>query len=178
MGSRIFFSQPGPDGPALWVTDGTREGTARLVSRSSIPNPSHFTPAGQRLYFLSGGEVWTSDGTPDGTLPVFSFELFAALTFAGSLQTAGETVYFAVHDDAVGDARSRRIRSTSPPPWRSSPGGAVVLAAFVAYDDGEFEKELWVTDGTVAGTRPVSAPRPAPSVSSSSTSPASQHRSW
>ena len=73
---RLFFTMESvDDGPELWVTDGTSQGTRQLVDISPGQRGSHpqgLTVAGGRLYFsaddgVRGSELWVSDGTWEGT---------------------------------------------------------------------------------------------------------------
>jgi len=82
----LYFSEPGdtydPPRDALWVSDGTPDGTRELHDFSGTNDgapavDSTYTAVGDRLLFLvSDGApepeltLWSSDGTPEGTAPV------------------------------------------------------------------------------------------------------------
>jgi ELWxxDGT repeat protein len=89
VGDRLFLALHDPgdqyDEPldALWVSDGTADGTHVVRDFSGVTDgapavDSSYTAAGDRLFFLvrsgsgSGSryDLWTSDGTGDGTTPV------------------------------------------------------------------------------------------------------------
>jgi ELWxxDGT repeat protein len=60
----------------LYRSNGTPEGTAKLLDRGPI---QHFMPYGDQLLFIesegsgTGNFLWTTDGTPEGTVMVKSF---------------------------------------------------------------------------------------------------------
>lgn len=102
-------------------------------------------------WFVSGRELWTTDGTPAGTSPVFSFE-----GTLSQLKGTGPLAFFVVDPFPL----SRQL-------WRSDgtdigtvqllsfPGGAYELAAGdgCVYLSDWFQ--IWFSDGTPAGTRLV-----------------------
>ena len=85
VGGKLVFeartgSIPAAAGWALWVSDGTEEGTVYLPNSSgnALIGPRYFGKAGDgSLYFdgndVTAGEVgtWRTDGTPQGTTLVF-----------------------------------------------------------------------------------------------------------
>ncbi|HEU4418667.1 MAG TPA: ELWxxDGT repeat protein, partial [Planctomycetota bacterium] len=78
-GDKLFFSATDNAGREPWVSDGTPAGTFRLRdvwpgSASSMSEPAGFGAAGSgaRVVFgandsVHGVDLWTSDGTPNGT---------------------------------------------------------------------------------------------------------------
>jgi ELWxxDGT repeat protein len=111
----------------LWISDGTSQGTRRLMI--AAPDPWYdaesndgpmFAELDGRIYFTAkteedGQELWSTDGTVDGTQRVKDI-------FPGS---AG-----------------------SEPEWLTSTGGEIYFTA----NDGRHGRELWRTDGTADGT--------------------------
>ncbi|HKH48390.1 MAG TPA: ELWxxDGT repeat protein [Thermoanaerobaculia bacterium] len=125
----LFFSLYRPDFTAfLWRTDGTAAGTVRLAEfRGDLPRS--LTPVGSKLFFTAsdgdGQELWVSDGTRAGTRPVTSFR--PPLPFGGGFSvSAGEPLLFA-------------------------DGNRVDFAVH----DGFHGWEVWQSDGTPEGTRPI-----------------------
>src|SRR2546430_13805207 len=75
---------------ALWRSDGTAEGTIKLLS----PPGSEYVTSGGTLFFRNPG-LWTSDGSPQGTRPASEF----ATRFPTTpiiLATIGDTMYVLV----------------------------------------------------------------------------------
>jgi ELWxxDGT repeat protein len=97
-------------------------------------SPFLFTPLGERELFLTRTDtetpLWVSDGTAPGTLDLTPAFGGATAPFEEDLLLGGT---FAVPRFAVVDSR-----------------------AFFAADDAVHGSELWMTDGTVAGTALVS----------------------
>ena len=66
---KLFFRGNDPNGRQVFVSDGTAEGTQALATA----NPSDIAEYNGKVYFAAGnneganGELWVSDGTPDGT---------------------------------------------------------------------------------------------------------------
>lgn len=134
-GNKIFFTRATEAvGMELWVTDGTPGGTVFL--KDIYPGaqsgfPLGFSPAvigGQPgTYFFAespseGTELWVSDGTADGTK--------------------------VVKDIRPGTESSISINLTLPEILTFPDSSYAVFAA----DDGVNGNELWVTNGTSAGT--------------------------
>ena len=78
-GHRLFFSASVGGATALWAGGGA-PGDARLVGPRPIPPDApylaRFTakvglPLDARLFFLASGGLWSSDGTPVGTVPIW-----------------------------------------------------------------------------------------------------------
>jgi ELWxxDGT repeat protein len=165
---------------SLWKTDGTIGGTTQVavVNPGAGYAPLEFmTVLGDAIYFgaddgIIGRELWKSDGTAAGTSLVLDVEPGAASGFAGGLTSAGGNLYF-----------QGNVSSTGREPWTSdgTPSGTRILADiapgsadsrpvdFTAAANQVFFSltantgqaavtggdELWVTDGTGAGTRLV-----------------------
>jgi ELWxxDGT repeat protein len=218
--SQILFTA-GPSSEDLWGTDGTLEGTRLLHDFPEFNSLFAFLVAvGDVAYFFgsNNGELWTSDGTPEGTHPVPGFPagVFPDLTtlqrlggrwlflsyariwtagdgFSGAapltgceggacpgvLQILPDTDpgrrLFIGKDPAHGielwitdgtGAGTRRLADVCPGACdglhfdRFTPvvlGSSRGKSWFLAYPDDESKGELWVTDGTAAGTRRIAA---------------------
>lgn len=167
-GGLFFTADDGVHGLELWFTDGTAGGT-RLV-RDIVPglrgaDPSTFAATPTRLYFSvqkpdSSYEVWTSDGSAAGTQP-----------FSGPLppwwrdtRTVGELVFF-LHEVSLwrtdGTVGGTYELATNLP-FTTVP---VTTAVFELVGDRLLFRgprpgepgvaDLWVSDGTLAGTGPL-----------------------
>ena len=171
VGDRLFFiADDEVRGRALWASDGTEEGTY-LVKRV-LPLDASFG-AGQtlvaykgRLYFSTtlpdgtdGYELWTSDGTEAGTYRVADLAPGPAGSFPRRFIVHDGFLYFVI---TVED-ENWLVRSDG------GPGVTPVLKVFedtvifrmksvgrklfFLVDPDEGEADLYVTDGTEAGTR-------------------------
>ncbi|HEX3126474.1 MAG TPA: hypothetical protein VH394_04025, partial [Thermoanaerobaculia bacterium] len=70
MKDAVYFTGcEGQDDCGLWRTDGTVAGTKLLktIGKPLGGYPRNLTAAGDRLFFVAGQQLWTSDGTPEGT---------------------------------------------------------------------------------------------------------------
>jgi ELWxxDGT repeat protein len=130
VGSTVFFIGSGE----LWKSDGTEAGTARVKDINPGSGDSSFwvfpskTAHDGKLFFAandgaSGFELWKSDGTEDGTVRVKDVRAGAGSSYPRAL-TPVNPLFF--------------VADTQP----VSAGGFEQLGG----------KELWKSDGTVAGT--------------------------
>jgi ELWxxDGT repeat protein len=159
LGGRLVYQRG-----QLWSTDGTPAGTVALTDPSIriTDEDGSVVLLGDRIYFRacssSGCAVWSTDGTPAGTgpLPVLTPDL-ENKNISG-LTAAGDRVYFVASDsfaeepelwaaDAAGTRRLVELPSDRYDIWTAS-GNLLFFTAFI--DDAS---ELWVSDGTPAGTR-------------------------
>ncbi|HEX5719247.1 MAG TPA: hypothetical protein VF179_24005 [Thermoanaerobaculia bacterium] len=95
---RFYYVAADPSNPglmAVWVSDGTPEGTHHL-----LPGPAlDFAPLGDRLLFTQqDGLLWQTNGTAAGTLPVRDLDPGSSL----ELVRAGARVFFPAPDPATG----------------------------------------------------------------------------
>lgn len=159
----------------LWLTDGTAEGTRRLVDVYPLLAPLEYSgdfslaEVGGKLYFLGaaelGGEtrLWVSDGTAAGTAPV-DYADSGSRYFERLFPTTSH-LYFTVEiEDPEGHVKNHvwttdgtpagTYQVPTPPleeredPLHPSPtpfGDRLVFT-------GDEEYSLWVTDGTAEGT--------------------------
>ena len=160
-GDLLFFAaNNGTNGNELWVSDGTSEGTQLLKDINPGTTDGYFYPfeprvdssypqelvaIGDLVYFAAedgenGRELWVSDGTSEGT------KLVADIN---SGFDDSEYIYSRA-------GKSRRLEN--PRPLDSNPDGITVFndKLFFSADDGINGRELWVSDGTEAGTQLVS----------------------
>jgi ELWxxDGT repeat protein len=149
--STLFFvADDGVHGVELWKSDGTDGGTElvedlRMGSVSS--SPANLTRVGgaflapARLFFtaddgVNGVELWKSDGTALGTQLVKNISLAPGASSSPAKLTA------------------------------VSSGGFGAGRLFFAADDGTDGVELWISDGTAAGTVQLKDINPGPASSS------------
>lgn len=131
----------------VWRTDGTGAGT-RILGRS--PNPhSGVVVAGAHAYWGGEGGVRRSDGTSND-LVVPSAAFIEALDALG-----GKIVYVPGNELWTLDVATLHASLVTSP---FSPGGQFTRVGsqlFLPAYDPTTGRELWVTDGTAAGTRLV-----------------------
>jgi ELWxxDGT repeat protein len=157
----VFAARDANHGNELWVSDGTTAGTHLLFDVSPGPSSSDPIPLlfGNQIFFsaddgVHGRELWTTDGTASGTRLVKDLDPGSASGFRFGLVKMGNFVYFA----AVGglwktdgtDAGTVRVSSgTLSLNAISTNGSLLFLEAWTP----EAANELWISDGTAAGTR-------------------------
>lgn len=131
--NRVFFvADDGAHGPELWYSDGSEAGT-HLVEELNpddlrrLGSPEWLTSFRDQLFFTAddgthGRELWKSDGTPEGTRLVKDI------------------------DQCEETQASRRTRPSGLTAARFG------TRLFFAADDGIHGQELWMTNGSAAGT--------------------------
>ncbi|HEX4963156.1 MAG TPA: ELWxxDGT repeat protein [Thermoanaerobaculia bacterium] len=188
-GSRFFFvarvADPGGAVSQIFVSNGTPAGTRQLSAFGNFLHP-YFgdapAVAGGIAFFRIFGfrhdteevEIWRSDGTPAGTYRVFK-DLGEASDFFGFRGF----LYFTATTEPLGPRYLYRaaVRGTGAPVLLAqvAPSPLEVLNYFASGQitpvggrlffagwDADAGNELWVTDGTPAGTHRVSDVRPGP----------------
>ena len=178
-GDQLFmftFMADQEPGRELWVTDGTESGTRRLATFPDAGLTSITGAAvldGQFLFAIRDEKdrtyLWSSDGTPKGTVRLrkitsagafaLQFTVFEdALYFIGQSKSRGYDLW---RSDGTAEG-TRPFLDINPGPASAWPGNFSLtdliavgdLLVFNA-DDGVHGEEIWVSDGTRAGTRRV-----------------------
>lgn len=177
LGSAVFFiAQRSPYGRfSLWKSDGTPTGTTKVVDlpyRDGNYAPIRLAATTNRLYFFyldeaRGADLWTSDGTANGT-----YVLASGIPSNGvlSLIPFGDRMIFSGYTTSTGYepwitdgtvAGTRLIRELTPGEHgsftnRVQPyfdGSSAVLDGSAYFGSlGDAGAELWKTDGTAEGT--------------------------
>lgn len=152
----------------LWKSDLTASGTVAVKSIRPDRPPSNLAPvtaALDRVFFHAFGnsgesiELWVSDGTDEGTLPLavggFAFDNFVALADRLLFPCVGE---FGVELCATDGTKDGTGLVKDIFPGRSgsrlefAPHGIVEPYALFHATDAGHGTELWRTDGTAVGT--------------------------
>ncbi|TVZ55076.1 putative secreted protein (Por secretion system target) [Lutibacter sp. Hel_I_33_5] len=173
IGNKAYFNADYKgQGFRIWTTDGTEAGTKSL--KPVWPDgkvPSTLQKINNKLIFSSGstqgtyniGELWVSDGTDTGT------KLLKDINKAGNINSSPQfltklngKVYFAADDNINGrelfvfDGTTTTLVKDINPGFQSSKphdfylfGDKIIFKAY-SLDKG---LELWITDGTTAGTK-------------------------
>ncbi|RKH56926.1 HYR domain-containing protein [Corallococcus llansteffanensis] len=176
VGDQLIFGwSSSAAGSEPWRTDGTTAGTVLLkdlVPGTASSEPVRGAVLGDSVYFLSdtatGSALWRTDGTADGTVEVKAFT--AKLPAGTELRKVGAALVFVANDGVTGDEpwASDGTADGTLPLGDLNPGAAgSALAEFVVTGTRLHflatvggKKEVWATDGTVAGTRRVRAVDP------------------
>ena len=163
LGDKLLFqAQLDTRGKELWITDGTAAGTTLVKDiyafGSSTPVPG--VTAGGKTFFSAfdsdhGRELWVTDGTEAGTLLLKDLDGAASSSSPMNFTAAGGKVYFNALDKLwVSDGTEFGTIALAS---SASTTAAGVLGSQVLFlgSDPEHGRELWSSDGTVAGTSMV-----------------------
>lgn len=145
----VFQATTDEFGTELFKTDGTEVGTVMVADiwvgpRSSNPSyMTEWTTGDGRLYFAAtsdyGRELWVSDVRAN----------FHNYSPSGSKTFAGETSTYMLRDIFQGK------NSSNPRYLVAATTKAGISGVFFSADDGVHGRELWVTDGTLSGTKMI-----------------------
>lgn len=181
----FFSATAGPTGEEMWVSDGTAAGTRLLKDISPGTAGTYLfdpTALGNQLYALArngvtnSSELWRSDGSPNGTTLVKRFDLGGASSssFNYSIVAAvGGNLFIDVTSPnqgrqlwiSNGTTDGTKLLKLINPGNSGGTGSnsfsyriktvTVGNKLFFTANDGRSGLELWVSDGTSAGTRQV-----------------------
>ncbi len=182
-GALYFSAEDADHGVELWTSDGTEAGTVLVkdiytgtVTDGVAPNSSNplgLTDVNGTLFFVAddgehGYELWTSDGTEDGTVLVadinpdgsaFDGDGVSLLAVDGTLffvATDGEHGYELWTSDGTesGTTMVQDIYSGSDSAFSVGDVQLIEMDGilYFAADNGENGDELWRSDGTSSGT--------------------------
>ncbi len=175
-GDRLFYlTQTDIDRPlrfALWTSDLTPAGTRPLLEGVQYDGPilsiRRLVTVGGRAFLAvhdgdHGEELWTSDGTLEGTRLVADLRPGPDSSAPDWLTPLGDRLYFAADDGIhgrelwVSDGTAegtRMVRDIRPGPRASQPQALRTVDGVLAFaaDDGVRGLEPWRSDGTPGGT--------------------------
>jgi ELWxxDGT repeat protein len=169
----FFMGDDGVHGLELWKSDGTDAGTVPLkdINPTGDSLPHELTDVGGTLFFeaddgVHGRELWKSDGTLAGTVLVRDINPGVDNSTPSALIDVGGTALFVAEDGAHGrelwrsdgtESGTVMVKDIWPGPEWSSDGvvderANVGEILYLQADDGVHGRELWKSDGTMAGT--------------------------
>ena len=185
VGSWTYFKAEDDHGVELWKSDGTEAGTSLLMDiwpGGESSEPSDFVEYQGLLYFtayhpLFGREIWRTDGTVSGTEIALDAVPGAGSSGPSGMTEFGGELYFS----ALGSNNEsyelhafdgvnpfRLVAEIYPGLGGSYPHDFTHFdgrLAFVA-ENADRGEELWITDGTPAGTLALTDIAPGPDDSS------------
>ncbi|WP_395850530.1 Ig-like domain-containing protein [Cystobacter fuscus] len=157
MGPTLYFRV----GSILWKTDGTEAGTVRVKDMGQL---FHLANVQGTLMFLNGTGVWKSDGTAAGTVLVKELTGYPSSTVRPAV--AGGRLFFVANGNELWTSDGTPEGTVSPRSFSNGSGffygpieqltalGDVLF--FTAASSTAHYRELWRSDGSVAGTARVS----------------------
>jgi ELWxxDGT repeat protein len=165
----LYFTFTAED-EELWRTDCTPEGTYRVKDIHPGPQGSHpteLTVLGKQLFFVAndgtrGFELWKSDGSAKGTVPVRSAKAAPVAAKSARKSSSGHSVHRtpnAQQQAAIAGALNYAGAAVGNGP-RPKELHVVGNQLVYLFDDGVSGTELWRSDGTDAGTRLLKETRP------------------
>lgn len=170
-GTLFFSALHLSHGTELYKSDGTAAGTILvkdIVAGSASANPRAFTELNGQLFFTTSGsgQVWTSDGTENGTFVAIDLGPGAGVN---ELKNVRDTLYLSglrldesntilLSQDLwtsdgtqQGTITIKNLFADSAFPYNPTPTDSNGLT-FLVVNDRENGLELWQTDGTAQGT--------------------------
>jgi ELWxxDGT repeat protein len=158
IGARLFFLADGGNSDALWAVGASGPAMrVRLLDRGL--RASGLVAAGGRLFFVvdsaaTGPELWTSDGTREGTRLVREIRPGAQGSYPQELAAVDDLLLFAADDGVHGlepwvtdgtTAGTRLLADLAPGVDASGPANFTVAGDLVGFDadDGVHGREMW-----------------------------------
>ena len=168
--NNFFVADDGLTGSELWKTDGTAVGTVQVKDVLPGPDasdPQELTAVNGVLYFSAldeNGEtdIWSSDGTESGTVKIFDADTVDG-SYISDLTGSGDKLFFVVYDELwaydttnqtsvlVLDTNVDEVFAFEGPKELTDVNGTLFFASYEGYSNSE----LWMSNGTAAGTMMV-----------------------
>ena len=176
MNNNIYFTSDGaPNFPsALWKSDGTPAGTVMVKAGGLIPgvSGSNYAVLNNKMYFsgfdyTNGSELWVTDGTEAGTNMLINLRADAGgILYSGApmaMTVYNSKLYFSAADDTHGQelfvtdgtlAGTVLVKDMLPGTESSVPYQMVIHNGLL-YMLNNYNREMWKSDGSTAGTQLV-----------------------
>ncbi|MEZ6116299.1 MAG: hypothetical protein R3C28_06970 [Pirellulaceae bacterium] len=161
IGDKLFVAAGVDNDFNLWVTDGTNEGTAEILTATGdhFDDISDLIQLGDSLFFVADSEesnsLWRMDATSRIAMRVSDdyLELVRKFDRSGLVRLGNEILFVAYGMN--GSMELWRTDGKKTESILTLPGLPRILAAenkaYLLFDD-----QAWVTDGTRLGTQPIS----------------------
>jgi ELWxxDGT repeat protein len=161
-----FFATHPQVGRELWRSDGTAGGTWLVKDAlpgpdapphargPEFPDPDELVQLGDALFFRRGGDLWTSDGTPEGTRRVADVYPLVLTSSRFLLFFASTTGLWASDGTEAGTRLASPLDLSTSPRFDNDVAEMAALGDGLVFeaDDGVTGIELWYSDGTPQGT--------------------------
>lgn len=175
MGGKVYFSaNDGAHGRELWVSDGTEAGThivKDIAAGGNSSNPRNLYSLGTKLVFTAfrpgiGWSMWATDGTEAGTVQINDVETANTsddyyYNWHNTYCVVGSVLYFNATNTTHGSALwktdgtavgSQVVKNIAPGGLGGTPIAMTTMGGKLYYTSGNDNSQLWVSDGTDAGT--------------------------
>lgn len=89
-GEKAYFQASDETGRSVWATDGTANGTIKLIPFGSNSFNIAYYPVGKLVFmYINNKEVWATDGTPEGT-----YKIAEGYDYMSNFKSASTNKYF------------------------------------------------------------------------------------
>ncbi|MEZ5038386.1 MAG: MopE-related protein [Saprospiraceae bacterium] len=178
VGNRLYFVANRTE---LWKTDGTISGTERIGNLDPIPSGtfiSDIAAVGNVLYISAAGTLWRMNLVSEAVELVksdFPLNAFGTSSSPADLQGSDNNLFFFLRIDqqtsqfwvSRGTAETTQMLLESADVGTAGGWtGHIGLAFFATFQDEAHGQELWISDGSVSGTRLLEDLLPGPESSS------------
>ncbi|MEO6950079.1 MAG: ELWxxDGT repeat protein [Ginsengibacter sp.] len=180
-GTLYFAAYSNETGFELWKSDGSTNGTTQVkdiftgTATNGYPNSSNpymIAAINGLLYFsandgTAGGELWSSDGTPGGTILLADINSGPGHSYPANFTEVNGTIFFTASNGTTGansdlelwkidgvTGNVTRVKDIYPGTRTSNVSGLTNFKnkLYFTASDGVNPVELWMSDGTEAGT--------------------------
>ena len=179
----LFAASDGIGGSELWRSDGTEEGTFLIkdINPTGDSRPDEITVVGDTAYFVAlhpdhGEEIWSTKGQAGDAILATELRAGTSSSAPQNLTAFQDQLFFVGSDRSLsGGGQKLELWKTSgpgtavlvkdiEPQLTSSPSDLLVFndSLFFAASTFDHGRELWISDGTEAGTQLVADAVPGP----------------